>query len=583
MEQDINQNVIHNYVAEVLIELNKKINDYQKSDYQEKNNQKKENDNFNVHDGINNYFIFRGINKYTDTEGNEIVNEEPKIQSGAALRLKNTKHQKQLEFLEYHKNLINYAKQNYLRDLSDISEKTDLDILAFIEHNRGATCLIDFSLNFLIALYFACASTDEKSKKMAGYVFFLNVNSPSHEDLLFKINSRNKKMSINELLTKKARAKSVKKSQRNRIWFWQPEYTNSRIKKQDSVFLFGLDAIDNNLKYSSIKIDSGKKEHILNELNNFFNISQLDIYDDLPGFAGEANNKYQTIANEILDTGMCIQQIKNLIKNEEYDEAERLCIKALGCVTIQNKDCGRCENNLIKRVEILNQYSIVKYNKAMESDNDFDKQSLILQETNFLEEEYEIVCKNTNEILAKNDVLVLSIFRRLLFCYYDTEQYEKGLDIINEYFNRCEICNLEKEDQRDWILMGLELSVLARDKKNFIYYDEWCMKKVSCIDDPMCEIIYDLFFEIDYTFRNKKEYSPKIVLPTDEKILEYYLVSQNYKKIEYWGFGDTKKWLKKNERKIGKILYIYLLEKIFKIERLQSCLKDKIINVLPAY
>ncbi len=43
---------------------------------------------------------------------------------------------------------------------------SDLDVLAEIQHLGGATCLVDFSTNFLIALWMASGEESKKEPKL---------------------------------------------------------------------------------------------------------------------------------------------------------------------------------------------------------------------------------------------------------------------------------------------------------------------------------------------------------------------------------------------------------------------------------
>lgn len=505
--------------------------------------------------------------------------------------------------MQYHDNLVKYARENYKNDLYDYKSLSDLDILAQIEHTRGATCLIDFSTNFLIALYFACAATDIETKDY-GYVFFLNVNSVANEDILYNVTENNKYDPISTLLQRKARAKSSMKTVNNRFWYWKPDYTNNRIRRQDSIFVFGLDTqLDPKkaLKYGYIKISFNDKRKILNELNRYFNISVLNIYDDLPGFSGEANNKHIAISNEILPSERCLSKIKQLIKNEEYDRAEGFCIKVLNCIFKQNKKKGECDScgkmdNKIREFEVLNQYSIVFYRKSKQEKD-------VQKSKDFLIKEVSCLCKTQNIIneLINNEQdaklqdykdEVLSVYRRLVYCYYECFLYKEGLDIVNNYFSRIATKYLFKDDdKRDWIYMGLELSLLSKKFDQYDKFEEKYQKSLSSIDDLLYKDIHFLFNKVYEVLKLNKIEDDSILNDQIEKKGEEYskyygdenLCINRCMNVMYWGFGDIKYLLENSVRnKDNNSNYLYLSNIVDALEELQNKIKDMATSILPA-
>ena len=72
-------------------------------------------------------------------------------------------------FIEYHEDLLKKCKlKNY-----DSGQKQldDLELLADLQHHRAATCLLDFTRNALVALWFACEKSDADEN---GKVFVVN-------------------------------------------------------------------------------------------------------------------------------------------------------------------------------------------------------------------------------------------------------------------------------------------------------------------------------------------------------------------------------------------------------------------------
>jgi flagellar motor component MotA len=70
---------------------------------------------------------------------------------------------KQNDYIRYHVNLIANARKNGYNKLEADSKLSDLEVLAEIQHYGGATCLTDFSTNFLVATLVCFAKADTKN------------------------------------------------------------------------------------------------------------------------------------------------------------------------------------------------------------------------------------------------------------------------------------------------------------------------------------------------------------------------------------------------------------------------------------
>ena len=66
-------------------------------------------------------------------------------------------------YIKSHVKLINDAKKS-IQSHTIMNGMSDLEILAELQHYSAGTCLIDFTMNAFVALYFACdnKSTDGK-------------------------------------------------------------------------------------------------------------------------------------------------------------------------------------------------------------------------------------------------------------------------------------------------------------------------------------------------------------------------------------------------------------------------------------
>lgn len=166
--------------------------------------------------------------------------------------------------------------QNYIEWLLETSglqgfrhrqdrELSDLELLAELQHYGAATCLIDFTSNALVALWFAC----EKEPGQAGKVVALATD----ESERFSIVSYHRlKTPIEEFLHK------------NILWTWEPSGMNNRIVAQQSVFVFGEGKIEKG-EYNEIEIDADSKPEIMATLEASFGITARRLFNDFAGFA----------------------------------------------------------------------------------------------------------------------------------------------------------------------------------------------------------------------------------------------------------------------------------------------------------
>lgn len=218
------------------------------------------------------------------------------------------------------------------------SEMSDLDILADLQHNGGSTCLVDFSKNVLTSIWFAC-NTD---RKYHGYLYCYNVMEDMiKRDALTFIRPEDERMKISELLAQTYRETNVCSDVDTRFCLWEPSKKNSRIFRQDSVFLFGIEPFK--VEKHAIKvigIDSEWKLPILTALKAVFNISGSTVYNDYIGFATNTNKKrpYRKMGDTAYTRGY-LNMIKgnyssaldflklaeiNMYNNEAWDEMKKM-------------------------------------------------------------------------------------------------------------------------------------------------------------------------------------------------------------------------------------------------------------------
>ena len=166
--------------------------------------------------------------------------------------------------------------QNYIKQLLDNSglqgfryqhdrALSDLELLAELQHYGAATCLIDFTENALIALWFACREELQKDGKVVAM-------ATDDIDKFSTVNYEDSNKPVMDFLNK------------DRLWKWTPSSLNNRIVAQQSVFVFGEGAIKKSL-YEEIKINAGSKKGVIETLEKSFGVKEQHLFNDLAGFA----------------------------------------------------------------------------------------------------------------------------------------------------------------------------------------------------------------------------------------------------------------------------------------------------------
>ena len=247
-------------------------------------------------------YYFRGITRFYDDNGipsdeKNIKIEESKvkddyIKSSLAVRLRDTSK-------DLMKN-SNYTRAFYVNALEDIIRKaknmypgkysadmSDLDILADIQHNGGATCLVDFSKNILTSIWFACNADFDNN----GYVYCYNIiEDMIKKDALTYIRPEDENRKIAQLISQTYRETNVCSDVETRFCLWEPSKKNNRIIRQDSVFVFGIEKFKvSEHAIEIISIPAEWKSSILTAMKAIFNISGNSVYSDHVGFANNLN------------------------------------------------------------------------------------------------------------------------------------------------------------------------------------------------------------------------------------------------------------------------------------------------------
>ena len=176
-------------------------------------------------------YIYRGEPEHYDKVSSSLYREVPEIEELEGMRF---------DIALFQEDVLEEAK-TYISKTDDIDETDDIGILTQLQHFGGKTNLIDFTEDYLIALFFACDGSHEKD----GRVILLRRKSEDYEV----------------------------KTPRRKI---------TRVESQKSVFVESLDGFVE--PDFAVTIPAELKLPIFNYLGKHHRISIETIYNDLHGF-----------------------------------------------------------------------------------------------------------------------------------------------------------------------------------------------------------------------------------------------------------------------------------------------------------
>lgn len=212
------------------------------------------------------------------------------IKSGAAVRLQEVygSHSHHIDYINYIKHMLNDVKSRFPKYVDE--NYSDIEILADLQHKGAASCLVDFSNNFLTSLWFATETYNDD----IGYLFCYDINKVTiEEDKLSILDAQKETKGIIDLLYETTKTTKYSGKQSYKFWLWKPSNLNERIARQDSVFVFGLEAFSTEEHHiKTIPIPPTWKKPIQLVLKQFFGITGESIYCDIDGYA-DANAKLQ--------------------------------------------------------------------------------------------------------------------------------------------------------------------------------------------------------------------------------------------------------------------------------------------------
>lgn len=454
--------------------------------------------------------------------------------STAARRLNNTLNNqnekkqvlKQSRFIEYHNDLIARARNNGYGINPIVSKDLcDLEVLAQIQHYGGATCLVDFTKNFLVALWFATNPTPQikttdlkdfsKKNKGDGRIYIVDVERDDNS--IGFINAKNKGKSIEQILKIEITGEEYKMvpEARQKFWVWKPDRINNRIYHQDSIFFFGLSRFENRLNennlYSEIVILEADKSDIRHELFSYFNINAETIYSDLYGFSREANNPREKA--QIFEKNYdCEETAIMLLQRGEFNLADSYLNQATNCIKKDNPDCARRVKGCGKNRK---------------------EKDLHLSDLAYLKAE----CCSENPLKRYKSIAFYLEAFALNPQNYDACWQLMGLNMdLRDYNTAYEYAKILIPKDDKTLFDAMELSLYLNKQKEFIGYYKKISKKQSLYAEMGQVLCW--FFNLVNEVVNKNE---PFDYPNSLTALQTFSCN-TYN--QYWLFDDMKGWLK---------------------------------------
>ena len=203
-------------------------------------------------------YLFRGVK-----------DETYKIEASACRRLPEEHRDNPSRLFRITKRLIEDARSRG-HDQKDGRTLSDLELLAELQHFGAATCLIDFTRNALIALWFACEIGSKEENDANGKVIAVRRGirlKTVASDLINK--------SIDHFF-------EVNRETPYQLYQWEPRFQNNRIVAQHSIFVFGGAEVE---VEAECVITTGSKLSISKSLREVSDITEASMYPDFDGFA----------------------------------------------------------------------------------------------------------------------------------------------------------------------------------------------------------------------------------------------------------------------------------------------------------
>ena len=319
------------------------------------------------------------------------------------------------KFLQINKDLIREARlRGY--DEKDGRELKELEILADLQHFQASTCLIDFSYNAQVALWFACRTSPNRLQDCKKPK---DCQKPPNGKVFAVCNQPPKFTEITPKLLKKDIDYFLKDGEELQLYHWQPRQQNHRIIAQQSIFLFGHYQF--NPDDVCIIAEDSKKD-ILNELQKVSGTTEDRLFPDFEGFArlrGEEYTYTELTASEYKDRGFLAYEsgdYKDAIadydiaidKNPDYAEAYYW------------RGLAKC------RLKRPSEEAIADYSHAIRLNSNYAEAYYERGASKYNLKQYEEAINDLNETVRLKPDYVKAYYERGRVKYY-LEQYEEAI------------------------------------------------------------------------------------------------------------------------------------------------------------
>lgn len=470
------------------------------------------------------------------------------IRSGAAVRLKNMGQRTKHDYISYIIYLISELKSRYPHEYRGYS---DLEILADIQHKGGASCLVDFSTNFLISLWFA--TQDYSSQNEMGYLFCYDVNRDAIEgDSLTILGAHKRSSSIENLINETVKSTRFSGIQFNKFWLWKPDNMNSRITRQDSIFVFGIEKFKiSDHSVIVLPIPPSWKFPIQTVLKDFFGLYGETIFADADGLSS-TNNKFLPLKPQT-----------------QYFYGERIFSNVSNYNSLDFHLFQKGMSALLKS----------QYNIALEFFSSFEgTNAKYIKAREF---------SNDTPITLHQKMLLVELQYSKGLCHRHLEQLEAAVNCFEKAFSECiELIGSQGQDP-----MGISLENVSDDCAKESSEAKYIFNKLLKIMEDYVNVLYDLHYFDDANmvldrFKNHiEDKNANCTSKTTDLILtaknEIQILKLLYSYIEPTEWSGSANGNRKNIYKINEFVstepFINVLNKYFTIIQ-KVILKPEYLN-----
>ena len=295
-------------------------------------------------------FLYRGVSNKDHIKDNQIEastcrrleKREPYAWSSESQKeqfMRNEEDERPKLLLKINEEMIKDACSRG-HDYKDGKPLSDLDLLAELQHYGAATCLIDFSYDAMVALWFACQPSSERYRCVK---YTKNDESEFGCQLISEKHVDGKVVAVDLHRSHKVADTEAEKNigyffgnnveDDNQFYHWQPKNQNNRIIAQRSIFIFGSFTIESDAEYIIPKED---KSRILYSLESTLGITEASLFPDFDGFAAQRSHEKEYTG---VDVAGYIDHAEIALRTGDFDTAIKYCNDGIS-LQPDNNDVG---------------------------------------------------------------------------------------------------------------------------------------------------------------------------------------------------------------------------------------------------